>query len=356
MQKNNDSFATETEIREHIKSKNFSPCYVIFGEEHYVIKRHLASITSAAVENFPEFNLLKFDGQVKAQSIYDAVCSLPMMSDRKVVTLCDFPFDKAPAAETDKIFSAIEELQNNPSTVFVMWFETIEIPIKKTPEKFTKLFKEVKKIGGTVAYIGRKSQPDIIRMLQSGAARRKCRLDSNVARYMIETCSDDLGTLVNELEKLCFYVGENGVITTDTVNTICSRSTEATVYNVSKAVLRGDVESAYAILDDLFFMNTEAAYILTFLSSAYMDIYRAFSARSAGLRPETIAKDLGYFSTSFRLTEGDRKLNLLSENQIVRSLKVLSDCDKAVKSSRTDGRILIEKTIAELALIARGNS
>lgn len=350
MPKNDTAFLPEAELRTQIKSKQFAPCYVLFGEENYLIKRHLNSILSA-VDSFPEFNITQFDSAVKAQSVYDAVSSLPMMSDCKVVTLCDFPFDKVSAAEAEKIYSAIKDIPS--STVLVIWFETVEISAKKPGEKFSKLFKSVREVGGEVCYLGRKSTAEIIKLLQSGATRRHCHMDSSVARYMIETCSDDLNTLVNELEKLCFYVGENGNITNSIIEKVCSRSTESSVYNVSKAVLRGDLQDAYTILDDLFFMNTDAAYILTILASAYIDIYRAFAARSAGMRPENVAKDLGYYNTAFRLTDADRKLSRLSEKQIVASLKLLSECDKKIKSSRCDGRTLIEKALVELTLIAK---
>ncbi|MBO5911918.1 MAG: DNA polymerase III subunit delta [Clostridia bacterium] len=352
--KTKQQYLTENELKLHIKSGNFAPCYMIFGEEHYLIKTYVEKAVKTAVTNFEDFNVSRFDGKTSIQEVYDAVQSFPMMTDRKIVTLCDYPFDKAPSAETEKLLSMIADMP--ATTVFVLWFETVEINPKKTDAKFQKLMKAVREAGGEVCYLGRKTESEIMKMLQSGAARRKRRMDATTARYMIETCSDDLGTLINELEKLCLYVAEDGNITREDIDKICSRSVEASVYNVSKAVLRGDLQGALKLLDDLFYMNTDAAYILTFLSSAYIDIYRCFAARSKGERTETIAKEFGYGNLAFRLNDAERNMRKFSEQQITESLKCLSRCDEAVKGSRVDGRTALEKTLVELVVIAQGKA
>lgn len=345
-------FLTEYDLKAQIKSKKYANVYCLFGDEHYMIKHHVKSIVSSAVEEFADFNVTQFDGAVKIQEVYDAVMAFPMMSPLRVVTLCDYPFDKASSGETEKMLSLISDM---PSTsILVIWFETVEINAKKPGERFSKLFKAVFEANGAVCNIARKTGPEITKLLQSGAAKRQCRLDPTAARYMVETCSDDMNTLINELEKLCSFVGAGGNITVNEINKICSRSTEASVYNVSKAVLKGDLQGAYAILDDLLYMNTDPAYILMCLSSAYIDIYRAFAVRSTGRKPDTAAKELGYFNTAFRLTEGERHLSRLSEAQVVSSIKLLSECDALMKSTRADGRMLLEKVIVDLAVVARG--
>ena len=342
----------ENDLKAHIKSGGFKPCYLIFGEEHYLTRNYVEKIVATSVDAFPEFNVSRFDGNVKVQEVYDAVQSFPMMSARKVVTLCDFPFDKASSGECEKLINYLDEIP--ATTVFVMWCETVEINPKKPGDKFKKLMKAVEAADGAVIHLGRKSESEIVRMLQAGAARRKCRLDPNVARYMIQNCSDDLGTLVNELEKLCMFVGENGVIQHATVDKVCSRSVEASVYNVSKAVLGGDLDGACRLLDDLFYMNTDPAYILTFLASAYIDIYRVFAARNSGRSVNDVAKEFGYGNLAFKLNDADRHVKKFSEKQITDSLKVLRECDRLIKGSRTDNRVALEKVLVELTVIASG--
>ena len=339
----------ESNLKNLIKS-GLLKCAVFFGDEHFMIKRFISNIVST-VEICPDFNVSNFEGEAKMQSVYDAVTAFPMMSDKRVVVLRDFAVDKAPAAETEKLFAAINDMPD--TTIFVIWFETVDINIKKPGDKVTALFNEVHNAGGNIFNICRKSSAEIVKLLQSGAAKRKCRLDASVARYIVESCSDDLGTLVNELEKLCFYVGEGGEITVATVDKVCSRSTEASVYNVSKALVSGNLKLANKLVDDLVFMNVDIALILNILSSSYIDMARAFAIKNAGQRIDAYAKQFGYYNNAFRLTDAERTIKKLDENKILKSLECLADCDKKVKGSRADARALLEKAMVELYMIMK---
>ena len=345
------AFSGEIEIKNAINSGCFAPCYLIFGEEHYLIKNYIKQLEKA-VDGFPELNISHFDGSVKVQEVYDAVSSFPMMSSRRLVTLCDYPVDKAGAGETEKLIKMLGDIPS--ATVFVMWYETVEINSKKPGDKFAKLIKAVRDVGGEVCYLGRKSEAEIIKILQKGAAKRRCRIDNYTAHYMIETCSIDLNTLVNELEKLCLYLGEDSIITKEAVDKVCSRSVEAVVYNVSKTVLKGDLTGALRLLDDLFYMNTDPVLIFTFLSSAYIDIYRVFAGRTKGMRPDAVGKEFGYGNMAFRLNDAEKSLRKFSEKQIIDSLNALRDCEKLIKGSRADSRTALEKVLVELVMIAEG--
>ena len=136
----------ESDLKNLIKS-GLLKCAVFFGDEHFMIKRFISNIVST-VEICPDFNVSNFEGEAKMQSVYDAVTAFPMMSDKRVVVLRDFAVDKAPAAETEKLFAAINDMPD--TTIFVIWFETVDINIKKPGDKVTALFNEVYNAGGNI--------------------------------------------------------------------------------------------------------------------------------------------------------------------------------------------------------------
>ncbi|MBE6798900.1 MAG: DNA polymerase III subunit delta [Ruminococcaceae bacterium] len=345
-------FLPENELKSHIKSGSFAPCYVFFGDEHYMIKTHLKNMISSAVDDFLEFNIARFEGGGNLREICDAANSFPMMATKKAVSVADFPVDKLTSADSEVLKELLSELP--ATTLLIFWFESVEIDPKKPSDKVAKFFETVQANGGVICNISRKSQSELVGLLQRGAAKRRCRLDPSVARYICELCSDDLSTVVNELEKLCHFVGVEGVITKETVDKICSRSVESSIYNVSKLLLRGDLSAALHAVDDLLYMNTDPAYIITTLSSAYIDMYRALAARSASLKPENVAKDFGLFKTAFRLTEADRNLKHFSEAQLLKALKSLAECDRLIKGSKCDSRAALEACMLELTVIRQG--
>lgn len=345
-------FLLESELKSHIKSGSFAPCYVLFGDEHYMIKTHLKNMINSAVKEFPEFNIVRFEGGGVLREICDAANSFPMMAAKKVISVADYPVDKMTSADAEVLNDLLSELPG--TSLLIFWFESVEIDSKKPSDKVSKFFEAVVENGGVICNVSRKSQSELAGLLQKGAAKRRCRLDPSVARYICEVCSDDLSTVVNELEKLCHFVGVDGVITKETVDKVCSRSVESSIYNVSKLLLRGDLQGALHSVDDLLYMNTDPAYIITTLSSAYIDMYRALSARSASLKPESVAKDFGMLKTAFRLTEADRNLKNFSEAQLIKALKSLAECDRLIKGSKCDSRAVLEACMLELTLIRQG--
>ena len=88
--KKNFEYSSESDLKNLIKS-GLLKFAVIFGDEHFMIKRFISNIVSM-VEICSEFNISKFEGEAKMQSVYDAVTAFPMMSDKKVVILRDFDF------------------------------------------------------------------------------------------------------------------------------------------------------------------------------------------------------------------------------------------------------------------------
>jgi len=340
----------EMNLKSQIGKSNLYPIYFIFGDEQYLIKHYVKKIAEKTVKFNTDFNLNEFDSDISVQDIFNAANSLPFMSDKKCVSVCDLNIDKISSGEFEKLLNIVSN--PSPSTCLILWFEVVEFNAKKLTEKSKKIMNAVEKSGGCIVNIERKSTSDLIHMLCDGATRRNCHLEPTTAKYMIESCSDDLSTLVNELEKLCAY-SKNGIITNKEVDEVCSRSVEVSVFNLSKALVAQNLNTAYKILDDLFFMHTEPVIILSILSSAYIDMYRAKVAVDSGLHVESVASDLGYNARmSFKLTNGERDSRRLSCHQLELSLCELLDCDKQLKSTKMDPRILLERLMAGLVYIS----
>jgi len=88
------------------------------------------------------------------------------------------------------------------------------------------------------------------------------------------------------------------------------------------------------------------------LSSAYVDLYRVRACVQGGHRPAELANYFPYKGKEFRLKNAERDMKGLSLEKLRESLEVLLETDIGLKSSRTGDRILMEKLIARLLLIA----
>ncbi|MCI8359858.1 MAG: DNA polymerase III subunit delta [Clostridiales bacterium] len=342
---------TEAELKKQLKGE-LAPVYLLFGTETYLKQHYVNLLVKKAAGEERNFNFNRFDGLPDMQALYDAASQFPLMRPTKCVLVCDYDPEKASAAELEKLLQIVAEPLD--TTVLLFWFDTVEVNLKKAT-KFKKLAVAAEKRGGYAVELNRRTPAELQRMLCDGASRRGCRMEPTTARYMIENCSDDLQTLLGELEKLCAY-GQGEHITREMIDKVTVRRVEVSVYNLAKALTAGRIEEAMSLLDDLFFQRVEPIVILSSLSAPYVDMLRAKAAEAAGQRADAIAADFGYYGTAFRLKNASYAAKRLGMDQLRQSLTVLLEADGRLKGSRTPPRTALEQTLIQLYRIAKGVS
>lgn len=342
--------ANEAQLKKELQSGTLAPVYFLYGEEHYLIRHYVNRIIQKTVTANAEFNLDEYDEKVPLQQIYDSAMAFPLMSERKCVSVCDLPVDELTQAD----FRVLTEMvaQPNPTTVLLFWFETVDIPQKGMPDRLKKLLAAVEKGGGIAVCFPHKSESEIVTLLCDGASKRRCRMQPTTAKYMISLCGESLFLLVNELEKLCAYAADgNGVITNETVDAVCSRTVEASVYGISRALFANRLPEALKLLDDLFFMRTKPVYILSGLSDSYIDIYRVMAAQKAGMTKQQVAQQFGYGGRAFRLDYAERYVKQMRSESVFFSLQAIAEADSRLKGSRENPQTVIESLLVTLAYI-----
>ena len=159
-------------------------------------------------------------------------------------------------------------------------------------------------------------------------------------------------TLHHEMEKMCAYV-ESGTITRETIDRLATRNLETTVFMLGKAIVAGNYDKAYQVLDLLFYQNEEPVNVLAVLSSVYLDLYRVRAAVQSGFSAQEPAKYFDYKKKEFRLRNAERDVRPLSLSMLRASLNVLLETDVSLKSARGNRRIMMEEMIARLLIIAQ---
>ena len=340
---------TEAELKKRLK-EGLAPLYFLYGEECYLTAHYAAQIAEKAVgkDDMGGFNLQKLDGQsVSFDQIEEAVEALPLMAERKCVVIRDFDVAAAGAAQ-----ERLLNLAGDPpeSCVTVFWQDAVQPDLKKNA-KWRAFAAAVDKTGLCVQF-PRKTTGDIVKLLVSGAARRGSALTPDNAKLLVERCGDDLNLLLNEIDKLSALAG-GGEITREHIETAATKNLEASVFDLSKALLQNNYERSYTILNTLFYQKEEPVAILAVLSGAYADLYRAKAAAQAGVPAESLAADFGYRGREWRLRNAARDSARLSLPMLRQSLEILAQADGQLKSARTDKRVVLEQTAARLIVLAR---
>ena len=339
---------TEKELIEDIKKADFKSVYLIYGNEDYLKKYYSSAIIKKAVTDFEDLNLHRFDSSVKVDDIIAAADAIPMMSDYSCVSVCDYNFASADETEVEKLVDLISDMPEG--CVLLLRLEQLSITPSKSA-KAKKVFDAVKKYGALVE-LNLREEADLVRMVTKRAASRSVNLQPTGARYLIRVCGSDMTNLFSEVDKLCDFVGKDGIITEKEIDALAVKTPDEKAYRLINAVCARDVERVYTMLADLAAQCVDSIAIIAALSSAYVDMYRAKVAESEGKNAESIGADFGYGKNAFKLKYASQNARKMSVFTLRKALNILRETDIALKSTQLDPRLLVDKTVMQLIQLA----
>lgn len=342
----------EETLKKQIKSGDFSRVYLIYGNEGYLKQFYANQICLKAVsEDFADFNLKKLDGkETNLNEIYDCVSSFPMMDDYTCTLVKDFPLNTfiGDRGKVDKEFETV--ISDMPETsVLIFWLDTTEVDEKNS--KWSKVIKLIDGVG-VCAKLDKRTRSALEKLLVSSATKKGCTLSRENAAYMINLVGEDMSTLQNELHKVCAYAGE-GEISKRHIDSTITVSVEAKIFALSRMITKGDADSAFETLGNLFKLREEPVVILGVLSKAFVDMYRVKSAKEKGISYSALAEcyPSAYKGKTFILDNASKDGSRYSVTQLKEALRLLSDTDRRLKSTGEDGKTLLEELILRLLRI-----
>ena len=352
----------EAALKQQLADGIFSRIYLIAGEEKFLVKRAAGWILKKAGNDaFPEFNSHAFTNDSEVDSISDAAQALPFFAEHKCVAVADFNVDEKNKAELQKLYELLDVTPDTTSLVF--WYPTLDFD-RKTSKKWEEFLKAMGE-KASVLFCQRYSESELQKLLLRIAEKAGCVLSRQNAARIVEYAGQDVTGLRQEMEKLCAYAlgraeeteettGKPAEITVEMIEELVPQTMETQTYRMADALVMGNYEKAYQLLDLLFYQNEEPVSILAALSSAYVDMYRVRAALESGLPAEAAKEYDNYRNREFRLRNAQRNVRRMEPEVLRRSLDLLLEADMALKGSRLSDRLILEGLIAKLLLAAKG--
>ena len=335
---------TEVELKERIK-KSPAGAYLICGDESYLVKIYTEKLIKASVDDsFADFNLHIYDGEeTDLSDVYESCVAVPMMAQSKCVVVKDYPVETVSDLPADALRTL---LQDNPEDNCLIFSYPASKQSGKAFTEFTSIFSEY----GYVVKLSRKTEADLIKIVESGAAKRGKPFEKGAAQYFVRIIGDDLNLLGNEIEKVCAYADKT--VGRKEIDAVCTKSLSLKTFDMIKELTAGHFDSAFHMLSGLFAQREDEFMILGALISQYSDIYRAKAAKKASLSPEAVADYYsGYKSKKFVLNNAAKISSGLSFSQLGECLEILSEADLKMKSSGEDPRRILEQAMVRLARV-----
>lgn len=342
-------------LQGHIAMGKPSPVYLICGDEGYLRRRSLEMLKEKYMPDvLPEFNYTEFDGSVcTVDEISAADETLPMMAERRMIVVKDMDAAAISADQYRKLETFLGSVGNNDSCVLIFFNVSVKASAKSGDRQGA--MRSLIKKNGTVINCKIPSSAEITDILMAAAAAGGAQISRSDAAYMVERCGNDITNLLSELAKLQSLCG--GRITRAAIDANTTQSVDVKAYMLASNVISGKRGDAYRIMEELFDERTEPVAVLAIMSGAFIDLYRAKLASGERKDADGMAALFGeeYKGKEKRLSFSFRDCRRYSPALLRKWCTMLCRTDAALKSSRVDGRILMEKLLAEMFAAAEAS-
>ncbi len=336
---------TEEKLNSDIRGGRIGRVYYLYGKEPFLVKTYVDKIIKKTVGSDPlDFNFIRLNGNPDTSMLNDYIDGLPVFADMKTVVINDIDPEKMDK-ETHETY--LEIIKNIPDTSVVVFNITGFQPDEKKAK--TKKFIAAVDKAGTVCRLDGIPQAKIAGLIVKKAAKQGVVISGEDAMYLSERVLCNMTLVSEETTKLINYVGTGGTITREIIDKLVGKLLDTSVYELATAINSGKRAEAFRILDDLTAERIEPVIILSALSGAYLDFYRAKVAKVTGVLPGQAAEQLGYpKNREWVLNKAMTAVSKLRIDYLRNTVFILNEADGLMKSSALDSRIILEQAVTRL--------
>ena len=318
---------------------------LLWGEDAPLMAGYKRRLERWAVTAFPDFNRSQYDGRfpLDLEALGDAARSLPMMAPRRFVLVEDLDPGLLSAGGLEKLRQLAEELPEE--TLLVMTMGSVLPDLKKKGSKGAQVFQLCERLGG-VCHFPKPAGSAAVQRMVSAVEKAGSSISKDAAQLLAEYCGREPQRMLTEVQKLAAHSPEG--ITPEDVRSLVAPVTEARVFDLPDKIIARNFTAAMAAINDLVFLRESPVSILSILSMAFVDLYRAGVARKAGIPDAEAKKALGYGGSGYRYDKGAQNQRKFSIPTLERILELLAEADKQMKTTGPDARVVLETTVAEI--------
>jgi DNA polymerase-3 subunit delta len=233
-------------LRKQIAAGETAPLYLLVGADDTEKSAVANEFTEMVDEGLRAFNVDRlFGGEIKADDLFDASATLPMVAPRRIVIVHDAERllipkreGKAADAEQERLETFFRNAPDHATVVLVCG------PLDQRRRLVKLLLKEAQVVDcGTIV-----DAAGAHRWVKARAERDKVPLDASAIAALVERAGIDVVRLRSGIERVALYAMGQAKITADDVRQIVQVTAEATNFGIANAIERNDAAEA---LDEL---------------------------------------------------------------------------------------------------------
>ncbi len=332
-------------LKKDLAAGELGTLYVFYGEESYLKRHYLNQIKELCGGPFEAFNTVLLDGeQVTVQTLSDAIDSIPMGSEKKLVVIRDYKLMQPTGDLKDylpQLFSSLPEY-----ICLIFYFDSLEFK----PDKRLNLWKILESHGQVIEFT-QSTAASLIPWVKRHFYEQGKLIETPECEYLLFLCGTSMENLLTEIAKIAAGTPGERIDKGD-IDALGSRVLEATVFELTDSILERQYSKGLLILRDLFDMKQEPIAILAAITKQMQRLYGAKLAAAKGKGESEIAQILGFRSAypARRLIQSARRCSLAFLRW---AQTVCLETDLALKSNLPDDQRSLELLLLRFAEAAR---
>ena len=340
---------TWNEFYKSLDAGDIRPVYLFTGQEEYVKQEALSRLREKLLPpGLETLNDLTLEGAT-AQQITDAAETMPMMCDKRIVTVRDWaPMlsgkSKNEDAEVEWMKAWLETPPESCALVFYM---------RQNPDGKKKMTALLRKRAEVVDFTPL-TDPELSRW----AAGRLKPLHKKIGPKALNTLTfmagRELIRLTGELDKLAAYLGDDrNEITEDDVCAIVSASLEYNVFELMNHLLAGDMMKAQQTVNSLLQSGQNSMGLLAMLTRQLRQMTHMKCALDAGQPIVVVQDQLKMHPYAAKQTA--RQCSRLSQQWLRAMYEAGVEADFAVKSGKLRDQDALNTLLFRIGLSKQRN-
>jgi DNA polymerase-3 subunit delta len=324
------------------------PVYLVSGDEPYFERRVLTELKRAALAGaVPGLNDEYLTaGEASVERVLGAARTLPMMAKRRLVVVRGLERwepregQDSEGKEREAPLDRLAEYAKAPSPT------TVLLLVGAGLDKRRRLVTQARTAGFLVSCepLERAALPAFV---QREAKERGAHVAPDVADLVAELAGPELSPVVDAVDRLALFVGQNGEITEDAVAECVVRLRPSTVWELVGAVGRRDLGAALRALDQVYDPADRGLRLVGVLAWSTRQLIRFDAALRAGANPSEAATRAG--APPFKARELAQQLKGLDTAELERFVLSLAELDGDLKGgSKRPPKASLERTILTL--------
>lgn len=334
-----------TELKRQLKENDIKSLYLFYGEEEYLKDLYIGKIRENVPDGgLPDFNHIFLNGSRPFSAYDEAWEEFPVMTDRKLIIIKNSDIMKSSksspgdeeekhSAEENKKFW-LEKLSHIPDDAVIIFNE-------QSVDKRSVIYKEIAKKGIVVEF-DYMSDSELTSWVIKQCLDRKKKISKDTAELLVSRVDPGLNNLLNELQKLFDFSGDE--IYASDVTRVVAKSLRVITFDLTNAVMEGNAKKAISVLNDVKTSSQSSSFAILYLMFASFEKIlhaKLLTGKSVG----EIASELG--AAPFIARKYMDSARRFSEEALVKMVNRVAEIDLEIKEGRTDDWTALYEYIME---------